>query len=89
MRDGALHYHRQHEGNTRWMADAACRDSDPRLFWPKPGESHREALAVCADCPVRQQCLDYAVSNGEHDGIWGGTSARQRRQIRRDRKHAA
>lgn len=83
------YYHRKPEGDIGWMAEAACRDSDPRLFWPDQGEKIAAAIAVCAECPVREQCLDYAITNGEHDGIWGGTSARARQRLRRARRNVA
>ena len=68
-----------------WMADANCAGVDPELFFPQRGESTVEAKAVCRACPVRAQCLDYALSINERNGIWGGTSERQRRTIREQR----
>jgi WhiB family transcriptional regulator, redox-sensing transcriptional regulator len=65
-----------------WMADAKCAGLDPELFYPQRGESTPEAKAVCMTCPVRAQCLDYALSINERQGIWGGTSERQRAKIR-------
>lgn len=62
-----------------WRHDAACRDMDPELFFPGTGVSPEEALAVCARCPVRKDCLDWALKAPEKDGVWGGTTARQRR----------
>lgn len=76
-----------------WIAQGACHGKDPDLFFPGQGESTREAKAVCAGCPVREQCLDYALEHGEKFGIWGGTSERERRRLRtqrrRDRTNAA
>lgn len=66
-----------------WHHRAACRGLDPDLFFPGRGQSTTEARAVCAGCPVRQPCRDFAVTNGERFGIWGQTSERQRRSIRR------
>lgn len=68
-----------------WKAQGACRDVDPRLFFPERGESTREAKAVCAGCPVRAECLEYALDQHEHFGIWGGTSERERRRLRPSR----
>lgn len=64
-----------------WRHDAACRDMDPELFFPGTGGriAGRKALAVCARCPVRTDCLDWALKAPEKDGVWGGTTARQRR----------
>jgi len=43
---------------------------------------------VCKGCEVREQCLDYALANGEKFGIWGGLSERERRRLRRQRAQA-
>lgn len=70
-----------------WMAHAVCRGADTdRIFYPARGESLAEARAFCARCPVREECLEYALANGDHFGIWGGSSDKQRRQMRRERK---
>lgn len=61
----------------RWQEDAACRDADPDLFFPERGQSLAPALAYCAVCPVRQECLNAAIKNRERVGIWGGLSGRQ------------
>ncbi len=71
-----------------WRARAACRGTDPNLFFPERGESTREAKAVCATCRVRGDCLDYALDTLEHHGIYGGMSERERRSIRRRRRNA-
>lgn len=60
----------------------ACRGLDPDLFFPERGESVDHARAVCAECPVADACLDWALRH-ERLGIWAGTSERQRRQMRR------
>ena len=66
-----------------WQTHASCRGMDPDLFFPQRGEGTREARLVCATCPVRQPCLDYAIDGGEAFGMWGGLSGRERRRIRR------
>lgn len=68
-----------------WQSQANCLGVDPDLFFPERGASTAEAKAVCAGCVVREQCLEYALANGEKFGIWGGTSERERRVIRRER----
>lgn len=68
-----------------WQARAACADVDPEIFFPERGGSSRAARAVCARCEVRMQCLEYALKNKEQFGIWGGTSERERRRIRKER----
>jgi hypothetical protein len=67
---------------TFW-ADGACLDLPADWFHPERGESTREAKAVCSGCTVRVECLTWALTNFEKHGIWGGTSERERRRIRR------
>lgn len=66
-----------------WMRDAACRGMDPELFYPSRGESVAQARKVCSGCPVRAECLTYAMNLHETHGMWGGMSERDRRRIRR------
>ena len=66
-----------------WMVDARCLDADPEAFFPEKGGSTREAKRICADCPVTEHCLEYALANDERFGIWGGLSERERRRVRR------
>ena len=67
---------------TTWQTDAACRGLNPLMFFPARGEHVAAAQAVCNTCPVRVDCLNDALDVGTKYGIWGGTSERQRRQIR-------
>jgi WhiB family redox-sensing transcriptional regulator len=66
----------------RWRELAACRGTDLGLFFPGRGESAGPARQVCAACPVRQPCLEYAISNRIAYGIWGGLTERERRALR-------
>src|SRR5690349_25172464 len=68
-----------------WHDFANCLGVDPDLFFPERGASTREAKEVCRGCVVREDCLEYALANGEKFGIWGGMSERERRRIRRRR----
>jgi WhiB family redox-sensing transcriptional regulator len=68
-----------------WQMEANCLGVDPDLFFPERGASTKEAKAVCRGCIVREDCLEYALANGEKFGIWGGLSERERRRIRRQR----
>jgi WhiB family transcriptional regulator, redox-sensing transcriptional regulator len=68
-----------------WQTRANCMGVDPDLFFPERGASTREAKEVCRGCVVREDCLEYALANGEKFGIWGGLSERERRRIRRAR----
>jgi hypothetical protein len=66
-----------------WADQALCAEVDPELWFPEKGESARPAKQVCARCPVRRPCLDYALATGEPNGIWGGLTPPQRRALRR------
>lgn len=78
---------------------AACRPMDPELWFPA-GEGHgataaqlREqtvtARAVCAGCPVRAQCLAWALDTRQQFGVWGGLTTPERRALIRDRRRTA
>lgn len=71
-----------------WTRQANCLGVDPALFFPERGGSTREAKEVCRGCAVRAACLEYALETRQKFGVWGGTSERQRRRIRRDRNQA-
>ena len=61
-----------------WRDQAACRDADPELFFPKEGGSAQPAKAICAGCPVTAQCLRHALSFPEWHGVWAGLAERER-----------
>lgn len=73
----------------RWYLLAACRGRSDINWFPRRGaplEVHA-AYAVCAGCPVKAECLAYAFSlEFNPPGVWGGTSAHQRKTIRRERR---
>lgn len=71
-----------------WVKQAECAGMATDLWFPQRGASTKEAKAVCAVCPVRQECLDHAMAVPERYGIWGGFSERERRRIRK-RRHVA
>jgi WhiB family redox-sensing transcriptional regulator len=73
------------EGERTWQSRANCMGVDPDLFFPERGSSTREAKEVCRGCVVRDDCLEFAIANGEKFGIWGGMSERERRRVRRAR----
>lgn len=68
-----------------WQPRANCIGVDPDIFFPERGASTKEAKSICAACIVRTDCLEYALENSEKFGIWGGTSERERRRLRRQR----
>lgn len=67
-----------------WQAEALCAQTDPEAFFPEKGGSTRDAKRVCQTCPVRTECLEYALANDERFGIWGGLSERERRKLKRE-----
>jgi WhiB family redox-sensing transcriptional regulator len=73
------------EPDLTWQDAAGCQWTDPEAFFPGKGESVRAAKRVCAACPVKAECLQYALENGERFGIWGGLSERQRRRLSPDK----
>jgi WhiB family redox-sensing transcriptional regulator len=71
-----------------WRKRGACRGMDPDLWYPEMGATSREGKRICAGCPVREECLEYALAKRERFGIWGGESERARRRILRRRNGA-
>jgi len=63
-----------------------CQETDPDL-WFRDGDklSYRIARSFCNRCPVRMQCLDYAITNKEPGGMWGGKSPSERAKLRKSR----
>lgn len=66
-----------------WFQRAACRGMGTGSFFPTRGGTGEAARAVCYTCPVRSECLDYAMSEADTVGVWGGVSARERARLRR------
>lgn len=73
-----------------WQLHGACRGADSSVFFHPDGERGRaramreqRAKAICAECPVMQQCRDHALSVGEPYGIWGAMSESERDAILR------
>lgn len=70
----------------KWRTRAACRGVPQDVFFPENPKQMSEARAICAACPVRTDCLRYALSlpvTDDRTGIFAGTSARQRERFRR------
>jgi WhiB family transcriptional regulator, redox-sensing transcriptional regulator len=76
-------------GDLAWQDGANCSGANADLFFPERGASTRTAKAICRECQVRLECLEFAITTGEKFGIWGGMSERERRKVRRDRQIAA
>lgn len=71
-----------------WRREAACRNSDVEIFFPATEEGAGPAKAVCATCPVRSACLEWALATRQQEGVWGGLSESERRRLRRRRQAA-
>ena len=74
-----------------WRQYARCLGADPDVFYP-PSESDDgalEAKAICATCPVREACLEHAITFREKQGVWGGLDERERRRLIRQRRKTA
>lgn len=74
-----------------WRQAAACRGKDPDMFFavantPAGTAQRREAKRVCASCPVRPECLEWALETRQAAGVWGGMSARKRQTLKRPRE---
>jgi WhiB family redox-sensing transcriptional regulator len=68
-----------------WRNDAICTQVDPELFFPEKDTGNAKAAKdVCKGCPVRRECLHYALTYNERFGVWGGMSERERRKLRGD-----
>ena len=72
-----------------WKSKAACRGLETEVFYPEPEDEGAEAKAICDRCPVRQPCLEWALTNREKEGVWGGCNERERRRILRQRRRSA
>ena len=66
-----------------WATFASCKDHPELTFFPQTKTEEAAALAVCAVCPVRDECLDHALETNERFGVWGGTTEKQRRKLAR------
>jgi WhiB family redox-sensing transcriptional regulator len=79
-----------------WQSDAACRGEDSSLFFApsyferREEKDAREALAkrICARCPVREPCLEYALRTRDPHGVWGGLNEVERRRLLQSRELA-
>ena len=67
-----------------YLDDATCRGLDSEMFYAESGAAIMKAKTLCASCPVREKCLEWAIKREEF-GVWGGTTARERAAIRRER----
>lgn len=71
-----------------WMDHGACVGEDQDLWFPPEKSNAKTAKRICAACPVRLECLEYAVEGNERYGVWGGLSYKERQAIRSYRRRA-
>ena len=67
-----------------WMDRGLCAEVDLELHFPEKGGSVLDAKKVCRACEVRVECLEYALATDQRFGIWGATSERERRRMKRE-----
>jgi WhiB family redox-sensing transcriptional regulator len=84
---------RQDPVETAWISQGRCINEDPDLFFPvgttRPAlEQATRAKSVCAQCPVRTDCLSWALETCQDAGVWGGLDEEERREIRRARRRS-
>jgi WhiB family redox-sensing transcriptional regulator len=66
-----------------WRERAACKEMDPRIFFPELRENCAQAREVCRQCPVRTDCLDFALATRQRFGFWGGMNVKERDRLAR------
>lgn len=72
-----------------WRQFARCLGADPDIFHPPPDDEGDAAKAICSICPVREACLEHAITAREKQGVWGGFNERERRRLMRQRRRTA
>lgn len=75
-------------GDLGWRDAARCEGMDPERFFPRKSDEQKETIKFCLGCPVRLDCLKYALDTPVDYGIWGGTTQEERKQLRRKRRAA-
>lgn len=74
-----------YDTNTDWQKAGSCYGRGTQLWFPPRGTPTAkivEAKRICKTCPIKQQCLDYALWHGDRTGIWGGKTEKERRNLR-------
>lgn len=74
-----------------WRTQAACVGHDPEMWFPVPGDAADKAKRICRGCPVRRDCLFFALRHptATRCGIWGGTSRTERDELRQWNRRVA
>ena len=71
----------ERQTDTAWRTRGTCQNVDPETFFPAPTEAADAALEMCGRCEVQGACLAWALDVGDCHGVWGGTTARERRAM--------
>ena len=71
------------DGDADWRDPALCAEVDPAIFFPGKGGSDKQAKAVCAACPSKGPCLEFALDHDEEFGIFGGLTRAERERLGR------
>lgn len=68
-----------------WYEEAACASYPAEVFFPPDDGplAANAAKAICEACPVREECLAFALETAQAEGVWGGADAGERRRLRR------
>lgn len=64
-----------------WEASARCNEYDPEIFFDPRVRFERKAKTICGRCPVRADCLSYALQSRVEFGVWGGLNGKERRTL--------
>jgi WhiB family redox-sensing transcriptional regulator len=75
--------------STYWRDEALCREADPEIFFPESGGTATQARKVCDRCPVRAECLEFALERREIHGIYAGLTTAERNAILKARGRAS
>jgi WhiB family transcriptional regulator, redox-sensing transcriptional regulator len=75
----------------KWRSIGLCRGSETMVFYPPSDDDSlaEEAKTICSMCAVRKPCLEFALTNREKHGVWGGLTERERRRVLRQRRRSA
>lgn len=73
---------RANDDDLDWRADAACLEYPAEMWFPENGAGGWPARKICRACPVKTQCLAFALDEAPEFGIFGGLGGRQRAQLR-------
>jgi WhiB family redox-sensing transcriptional regulator len=85
----SLIWNRTHDWNSDdWRTAAACRDTEPDLFFPIGAtgvalDQIENAKRVCNGCDASKECLEFALATNQESGVWGGTTEDERRKLRK------